>query len=267
MCRSIVVRHRFADSATFFWSSSSSPVRLFSSLFLLSSLLLCILHPSSPWRHASAAASSNTGRALSLTPSPTRFRPSDPMAACPCTSSLCHPHGPHPIAPVVTSPFSLPCIPSSLSWPSKPLPWSDDQLQLQQLPCTTSEAWWRLRPVPRTPADECPALATALDPACMAPPSLFPSRRLSPTMKKAHVCDVRLQRKVETVWPTHDLLAACEYACMRPKQEPPRPVHTFGVRVTRMQQRKSHCMRTLRPPRKLQFWHASVSTSDPGDSQ
>lgn len=82
----------------------------------------------------------------------------------------------------------------------------------------------------------------------MAPPSLFPSRRLSPTMKKARVCDVRLQRKVETVWPTHDLLAACEYACMRPKQEPPRPVHTFGVRVTRMQQRKSPCMRTAQTP-------------------
>jgi hypothetical protein len=55
------------------------------------------LCPLLPGRRAVGAA---PGRALSLTPSP---------------AWLHHPHGPHPIYTVITSPFSLPCIPSPLS--------------------------------------------------------------------------------------------------------------------------------------------------------
>jgi hypothetical protein len=47
VCRSIVVCHRFATSAAFLRSSSSSPVSIFYSLFFLSFSLLCILRP---WR-------------------------------------------------------------------------------------------------------------------------------------------------------------------------------------------------------------------------
>ena len=98
VCRSIAVRHRFATSASFLRSSSSSPVSIFSSLFFLGFLLLCIVR--------SSASVSAHGSHRHATPMPFAASPQhgsvQPLVATLVTQP--HRHAPMAEAPVCLIP-------------------------------------------------------------------------------------------------------------------------------------------------------------------
>jgi hypothetical protein len=107
VCRSITVRHRFAMSAAFLRSSSSSPVSIFSSLFFLGFLLLCIVR--------SSASVSAHGSHRHATPMPFAASPQhgsvqplvEPLRASALVTTLVtqpHRHAPMDEAPVCLIP-------------------------------------------------------------------------------------------------------------------------------------------------------------------